>query len=1330
MIIMGNEITDCTPAEKELREALQAAQARNAQYENAISMISEIVWRYDVNSKGEHVGAYLSPVADRMLGLPGGTIGNSFDKYLSYIHHDDLSAVRDALFDLIQTPGKDKTAEYRLLKADGTTLWVSSKVSAYSRPDGGVTVLGTTNDIIGCKQAESDYRRLFLEMLDGFALHEIICDGQGKPIDYRFLDVNPTFERLTGLKKEDLIGRSVLEVMPGTEKHWIETYGKVALTGEPTFFEEYSVELKKHFEVRAFRTAVNQFGCIFADITERKQAEDALRISEERYRCLVENANEAITVAQEGMLKFVNRKTCEITGYSVQELTSNPFPEFIYPEDRDMVVQRHLNRFKKQVSQSRYSFRFKAKNGSVRWVEIDAVLIDWYGKPATLNFLTDITDRKRTEEELRENEERYRSYVNSAPYGVFISDEKGKYLQVNPMACKITGYNESELLQMSIPDLLPVDVLDCGFNHFRRLEADCHAFIEIPFLTKKGERRIWAVTATKLSDKRFLGFVDDITLRKKSEENLRQSELRLRTIFETSSAGIIIVDTNGRISQANKCMAEMFACPLESMIGTPYPVFIHPDERQDGMDIMQAMLENRSDSVFTERHYLRADGSDFWGYINGRRMVGSNGELIGLLGIISDISDRKRVEDDLRWKTAILEAQVETSLDGILVVDRQGQRILTNQRLLNMWNVPEEVRNEKDDEALLQYVVGKTKNPEKFLARVNYLYGHPEETSQDEIEFKDGMVLDRYSSPVVDRDGNYYGRIWIFHDITKYRRAEEALRESEQRLADIIDFLPDATFAVDRKGRVIAWNRAIEEMTGVPKAEMMGKDNYAYSIPFYGERRPIIIDLILKAQKEIEQKYYFVVRKNDQLIAETFIPLLNGKKDVFIWNIASPLYDSGGSIVGAIESIRDISRYKQFEEDLKNTNLQLETTSKHAQEMAAMAEQANAAKSEFLANMSHEIRTPLNGVIGMIGLLLDMDLNAEQREYAEIVRISGEMLLSLVNDILDFSKIEARKLELERLDFDLCSLLKDTADLLAPGVQEKGLELICQVEPEVVSLLRGDPGRLRQILINLGSNAVKFTEKGEIVIRVRLESEDKRNAMLRFEVRDTGIGIPANRQSILFSPFTQMDSSTTRQYGGTGLGLAISKKLVKLMGGRIGLESEEGKGSTFWFTAVFEKQPARSGSADKKSAKIEDGSAVDLLAAKLSISKNGTRKIRILVAEDNSVNQKVAKAMLKKMGFRADVVANGQQAVNELQTIPYDLVLMDCHMPDMDGFEATRVIRQEGSKVLNMCIPIIAMTAAAMQGDREKCIQAGMNDFIAKPVQQRELAKMLARWLK
>jgi CheY-like chemotaxis protein len=357
----------------------------------------------------------------------------------------------------------------------------------------------------------------------------------------------------------------------------------------------------------------------------------------------------------------------------------------------------------------------------------------------------------------------------------------------------------------------------------------------------------------------------------------------------------------------------------------------------------------------------------------------------------------------------------------------------------------------------------------------------------------------------------------------------------------------------------------------------------------------------------------------------------------------------------------------------------------------------------------------------MTGLLVDTNLNPEQREYAEMAQSSGESLRSLINDILDFSKVEARKLELEMLNFDLHSTLKDTVDMLAISAHEKGLELVCLVDPEVPSFLHGDPGRLRQVLVNLGGNAVKFTAQGEIVIRASLECEDEETARLRFSVSDTGIGIPANRQDILFTHFSQVDSSTTRKYGGTGLGLAISKQLVELMGGRIGVESKEGKGSTFWFTAAFRKQSARPGSAGE--------GAVERSYIWPAFSENAKHKIRILVAEDNPVNQKVAQAILRKMGIRADVVANGQEAINELRIIPYDLVLMDCQMPEIDGFEATSFIRKEASGVLNPDIPIVAMTASTMQGDRERCIRAGMNDFVAKPVKPGELAEVLARWL-
>ncbi|MEI6655015.1 MAG: MASE1 domain-containing protein [Verrucomicrobiota bacterium] len=427
----------------------------------------------------------------------------------------------------------------------------------------------------------------------------------------------------------------------------------------------------------------------------------------------------------------------------------------------------------------------------------------------------------------------------------------------------------------------------------------------------------------------------------------------------------------------------------------------------------------------------------------------------------------------------------------------------------------------------------------------------------------------------------------------------------------------------------------------------------------------------------------------------------------------------GVAIVSVLVLTGILSERKRAEETLQATNRQLEATSARANALAQRAELANIAKSEFLANMSHEIRTPMNGVIGMNGLLLDTALDEEQRSYAESVRSSGESLLSLLNNLLDFSKIESKKLELETLDFDLSDLLEDFTTTLALPAHEKNLELHCRVDGAVPEHLSGDPGRLRQILANLAGNAIKFTASGEVEVRVSVLTDAPDEALLRFAVRDTGPGIPNDQIGRLFDKFSQLDASATRQYGGTGLGLALAKQLAELMGGEVGVTSEAGKGSEFWFTARLGK---RAGTRQRRLISSRRSS-------RLTLKPINARKARILLAEDNITNQLVAQSILKKLGLRADAVANGAEALKALETLPYDLVLMDVQMPEMGGFEATRLIRSPLSAVRNPQVPVIAMTAHALAGDREQCLQAGMDDYVSKPVSPQSLAAVLKKWL-
>jgi PAS domain S-box-containing protein len=677
----------------------------------------------------------------------------------------------------------------------------------------------------------------------------------------------------------------------------------------------------------------------------------------------------------------------------------------------------------------------------------------------------------------------------------------------------------------------------------------------------------------------------------------------------------------------------------------------------------------------------------------------------------------------------------------------------------------------------------------------------------------------------------------------------EKVTTSAAHFRSLIDNAADLITVVDGQGEVIFCSPAVLRVLGYAPDAMLGQNIFSLIHP---DDTGLLREFMAAGDAGAGDTCSLELRKKHQ----------DGSWRILEVTVSNRLHDL--AVRGLVINSRDITSRKQAENKIHEMNEDLERRvaerTSELEAARAQAEAASRAKGEFLASMSHEIRTPMNGVIGMTGLLLDTDLTEEQRGYAATVRASGEALLRLINDILDFSKIEARKLDLESVDFGLYSLLDDFAATLAATAQEKGLELLSTADPQVPTLLRGDPGRLRQILTNLAGNSIKFTEKGEVAVRVALEEETDTDCLLRFSVRDTGIGIAEDKLGGLFEKFRQVDASTTRKYGGTGLGLAISKQLAEMMGGSVGVSSEVGRGSQFWFTVRLGKQAAarqpeyqtpdtlrgvralivddsatsrailtermtslgmRPSEAEDSRAALralyfaleendpfrlglidmempgEDGEALHRairvdhrladtrtvmltslrarddtrrfheIGVDASISKpirhlellnalgralsgtpgSGPEPIiapgaagegqpslasvnaRILLAEDNVVNQQVALSMLRKLGLRADAVADGAEAVKALESIPYDLVLMDVCMPVMDGIEAARQIRDPQSKVRDHAIPIIALTANAMKSDREQCLSAGMNDYVSKPVSKQALAEAIQKWL-
>jgi signal transduction histidine kinase/CheY-like chemotaxis protein/HPt (histidine-containing phosphotransfer) domain-containing protein len=644
-------------------------------------------------------------------------------------------------------------------------------------------------------------------------------------------------------------------------------------------------------------------------------------------------------------------------------------------------------------------------------------------------------------------------------------------------------------------------------------------------------------------------------------------------------------------------------------------------------------------------------------------------------------------------------------------------------------------------------------NAKKLFQAFNKVYRtrEPDREFDWKIIRKDGTerFIESSISLIRDSRGQPIGFRGIVRDITVRKRAEEKNRRHENRLKNLLDLhrMGGGTekeifdFTLEASLRIVPSEFAFVGMISADEAVMiihawsrgaMGQcaiTEKPIHFPIaeaglWGEivrqRRPIIVN-DYNTSTEFKKGY-----PEGHVPIKRFlgIPIFSADRIVAVTAVANKVSEYTESDVRSLTSLLhemwNLIDRKQAEEELVNLNKQLEVAKE-------AAEAGSHAKGEFLASMSHEIRTPLNAVIGMLGLLSTSELKGPHREYVEIAHSSANGLLVMINDILDFSKIEAGKLLFEPVPFDLLRVVEETIDMMVMKTREKGLDLTVQYRPDVPRHLIGDSGRIRQVLINLVNNAIKFTRKGHVLIDVRAEEPMNEEVLLRITVEDTGIGISSDKLDSLFEPFVQADASTTRRYGGTGLGLAISKRLVEMMGGTIGASSRSGEGSAFWFTLRLPLDKEFTGVAVPMAEKIALHPPAESGATQTALPKTARwgRPLRVLVVEDNVVNQRVTMLLLTELGCHVDLAANGREAVEMIELLPFDVVFMDCEMPEMDGFEATREIRRlQGDKRL----PIIAMTAYALQGDRERCLAAGMDGYFSKPVTLEDFQVALERW--
>lgn len=1163
---------------------------------------------------------------------------------------------------------------------------------------------------------------LFKELVFSFAVHEIVLDKKGNPIDYRFIDVNPAFELETGLKRANIIGKRVLEVLPKTEAYWIERYGEVAITGKPCSFEYYSGELGKHYQVSAFSPKLYYFAVVFEDITskvlDRERQTERIKL----YRSLFEQSNDMLILhTYEGKVVDASQKALEFFGKARHEFIGHPLSNMRYDGDQGVFEEN----IKLVASKKAFIFESVWRNSAGNPVEVE-VFANIYNenKKLILANIRDVSERRKSINQLYKTQQLFKAFFQQTAVGLALLDSKGYILEVNPKFCVITGHEQDYLFSRKYCEVIEgamLPIVDPALKQDHQILNDI-GFAELRVFHKDGHpvwinQSISIVNIGQADQQLFLAVINDISEARLAQSSYAISESRLKNVLEDQSEFFITWKPDGTITYVNDAYCRHYDVSREAKLKTKfYDLIDGPTVGRVKEKIRQLKPEK---NVLTSKHVeMMKDGSLVWHEWTDRGFFDQDGRLLEIQSIGYDITRQVIAEEKLKIQNLYFEYLFNNLPQAIAVIDVNKKILRINAWFTKLFGYsPQECIGG----SLAELIVPK-----------DYI----EETKRDTDAIINGQVLN-YESDRVDKFGKtiqvavtglplisedkVIAAYVIYRDVTLEKQSAATIKLNENRLetllrisqlkpASLEDFLKNAVneavmFCQSKVGFMMFYDDANQTFELKAFSEGVIQSCSIGEFPKFTKLNQA--GCWADAVRQQTAVYY----NGDFLKSPHYKGFVPGHFEMANF-LVSPVLDHG-KVVAIIAVANKESDYNST--DAAQLALFADAIWKiveHHQANEALtkakekAEESDRLKTSFLATMSHELRTPLNAIIGFSGLIDDTYTKNEVLEYVGIINQSGNQLLTIINDLFNLSLLEAGNISISNSIFRPESLFHEVNDLAFVELNlssKTHIQLVYNQNSYTDNLtIATDYHLLMQLMMILLKNAIKFTAQGYIEYGTRL-----RDGEFVFYVKDTGIGIAEGNHELIFEKFRQVDESSTREFGGVGIGLTIAKGLISMLNGRIWVESVLGEGSCF--NLGF-----------KQDELIANSLGDDSL-----LKSNVFKGKKILVVEDEESNYYLLLGSLKLIGVEVEHAYNGLEALTLLKENPsVDLILMDLKMPIMDGFLASTAI-----KAMLPHIPIIAQTAYAMVGDREKALAAGCDDYIAKPIRREALLELLRKYI-